>query len=140
MKATFLPGSPATGAAVVPTASPARPEFVRLPKPGTLCPWTGLSRSKLNELILPSPLNGYRPPVRSLSLRNRGQIRAVRLICFDSLMAYLRSLEVAGDNGGTPEAAHEEPTFPTTYEPLDTRNRTQKAEQLPRTGNNTGNR
>ena len=53
------------------------PEFIRLPKPGTLCRWTGLSRSKLNELILPSPVNSFKPPVRSLSLRNRGQIKAV---------------------------------------------------------------
>ena len=111
-----------------------RPEFIRLPKPGTLCPWTGLSRSKLNELILPSPLNGHRPPVRSVSLRNRGQIRAVRLINFDSLMAYLRSLEVAGDDGGIEEATAEEPIFPTTQKPLETRNHSQKATRWSRTG------
>jgi hypothetical protein len=70
-----------------------KPEFIRLPKPGTLCQWTGLSRSKLNELILPSPVNSYRPPVRSISLRNRGQVKAVRLIVLDSLISYLRSLE-----------------------------------------------
>lgn len=68
------------------------PEFIRLPKPGTLCRWTGLSRSKLNELILPSPLNNHKPPVRSLSLRNRGQLKAVRLIVLDSLLGYLRGL------------------------------------------------
>ncbi|NBV25358.1 MAG: hypothetical protein EBS05_26025 [Proteobacteria bacterium] len=68
------------------------PEFIRLPKPGTLCRWTGLSRSKLNELILPSPLNSFKPPVRSLSLRNRGQVKAVRLIVLDSLLGYLRGL------------------------------------------------
>lgn len=68
------------------------PEFIRLPKPKTLCPWTGLSRSKLNELILPNELNGFKPPVRSLSLRNRGQVKAVRLIVYDSLMAYLRGM------------------------------------------------
>ena len=68
------------------------PEFIRLPKPGTLCRWTGLSRSKLNELILPSSLNNHKPPVRSLSLRNRGQVKAVRLIVLDSLLGYLRGL------------------------------------------------
>jgi len=68
------------------------PEFIRLPKPGTLCRWTGLSRSKLNELILPSPLNSFKPPVRSWSLRYRGQLKAVRLIVLDSLLGYLRSL------------------------------------------------
>lgn len=69
-----------------------KPEFIRLPKPGTLCHWTGLSRSMLNELVLPSRLNEFKPPVRSLSLRNRGQIKAVRLIVLDSLLAYLRGL------------------------------------------------
>lgn len=72
--------------------TPITPEFIRLPKPGTLCPWTGLSRSKLNELVLPSPVNEFKPPVRSVSLRNRGQIKAVRLIVFDSLIGYLRGL------------------------------------------------
>lgn len=134
MKATYFSGAPATGGVVAPTASPARPEFIRLPRPRTLCPWTGLSRSKLNELILPSPLNGFRPPVRSVSLRNRGQIRAVRLVNFDSLMAYLRNLEVASDDGGIQQATAEEPNFPTTHEPLETRSDSQKADHLPRTG------
>lgn len=82
-----------------------RPEFIRLPKSGSLCPWTGLSRSKLNELVLPSPLNRFRPPVRSVSLRNRGQVKAVRLVAFDSLMGYLRRLE-------TEQTAEAADTFP----------------------------
>jgi hypothetical protein len=67
------------------------PEFIRLPKPGTLCSHSGLSRSKMNELVLPSPVNNFKPPVKSVSLRNRGQVKAVRLISYDSLMTYLRS-------------------------------------------------
>jgi hypothetical protein len=76
-----------TTTAPIPAAetSPLMPEFIRLPKPGTLCRWTGLSRSKLNELILPSPLNNHKPPVKSLSLRNRGQLKAVRLTGFTFL-------------------------------------------------------
>lgn len=31
---------------------PVRPEFIRLPRAGVLCAWSGLSRSKLNDLIL----------------------------------------------------------------------------------------
>lgn len=73
-----------------------RPEFIRLPKPGTLCPYTGLSRSKLNEIVLPSLLNNFQPPVKSISLRNRGQIKAVRLIVFDSLITYLRTFMQEG--------------------------------------------
>jgi hypothetical protein len=77
-----------------------RPEFIRLPKPGTLCPHTGLSRSKLNELVLPCPANCFKPPVRSISLRNRGQIKAVRLVVYDSLLEYLHSFL---QDGGTRE-------------------------------------
>jgi hypothetical protein len=64
-----------------------KPEFIRLPKPGKLCPHTGLSRSKLNELILPCEANHFKPPVKSISLRKRGQVRGVRLIVFDSLIS-----------------------------------------------------
>lgn len=80
------------------------PEYIRLPKCGTLCPWTGLSRSKLNELILPSRTNGHCPPVRSLSLRKRNQVKAVRLISFDSLLSHLRSLETHSGRSTTNEA------------------------------------
>ena len=67
------------------------PEFIRLPKPGTRCPFTGLSRSGLNNLILPTEVNGHKPPVRSVCLRNRGAMRGTRLIVFDSLIQHLRS-------------------------------------------------
>lgn len=74
-----------------------RPEFIRLPKPSKLCPYTGLSRSKMNELVLPSEQNNCKPPVASISLRKRGQVKAVRLVVYDSLIAYLRSfLDEAG--------------------------------------------
>ena len=67
------------------------PEFIRLPKPGTPCPWTGLSRSKMNQLILPCRENGNNPPVKSCCLRNQGAIRGTRLIQFGSLMKYLKA-------------------------------------------------
>jgi len=69
-----------------------KPEFVRLPKGGTRCPYTGLSRSKLNQLVLPCKENGFEPPVESKVLRNKGTIRGTRLIVFDSLINYLRSI------------------------------------------------
>ena len=65
------------------------PKYIRLPKSGTYCPWTGLSRSKLNQLILPTAENHYSPPVKSCSLRPPGSIRGTRLILYESLMAYL---------------------------------------------------
>ena len=69
-----------------------RPEFIRLPEQRTRCPHTGLSRSKLNQLILPCKENGFKPPVESKVLRNKGTIRGTRLIVFDSLINYLHSI------------------------------------------------
>jgi hypothetical protein len=70
-----------------PTTTTSLPEFVRLPKPGSRCHWTGLSRSALCELILPS-----RAPVRSVVLKRRGAKRGIRLIHLPSLIAYLHTL------------------------------------------------
>ncbi len=71
---------------------PIKPEFIRLPKSGTRCLHTGLSRSKLNQLVLPCKENDFKPPVESKVLRSRGTIRGTRLIVFDSLINYLRQL------------------------------------------------
>jgi len=71
-------------------AAPARPEFLRLPAPGSLCPFTGLSRSALNELILATPRNEFKPPVRSFCLRQKGARTGIRLVDYRSLSAYIR--------------------------------------------------
>ncbi|MBI5767886.1 MAG: hypothetical protein HZA93_08825 [Verrucomicrobia bacterium] len=68
------------------------PVWLRLPKSGTRCPVTGLTRSTLNELVLASRQNGYRPPVVSVVVKKRHAIRGIRLISRDSLIAYLASL------------------------------------------------
>jgi len=68
-----------------------RPEWTRLPKAGSLCWLSGLSRSKLNQLILPCAENGSRPPVRSVVLRQPGRIKGVRLIHVASLLAYIEA-------------------------------------------------
>jgi hypothetical protein len=62
------------------------PEFVRLPKSGTRCRWTGLSRSAICELILPA-----RAPVKSVVLRRRGATRGQRLIHLRSLLDHLHA-------------------------------------------------
>lgn len=67
-----------------------KPEYIRLPTRG-LCPFTGLSRSKLYELILASETNNYSPPVKSVSLRKKGQIKGTRLIVLQSLLDYLKN-------------------------------------------------
>jgi site-specific DNA recombinase len=67
--------------------------YVRLPKPGQRCEQTGLSRSKLNELILPSARNSFDPPVKSLSLKLPGRARGTRLIVWSSLKQFLADQE-----------------------------------------------
>jgi len=71
------------------TAFQPQPEFIRLPKRGQ-CPITGLTRSKLYDLISPNEGNGFKPPVKSLSLRKSGQTKGTRLIVLQSLLDYLR--------------------------------------------------
>jgi hypothetical protein len=65
------------------------PEFVRLPPPGQLCKYSGMSRSYLNALILPTEANNHKPPVKSYCLRQRGAKTGVRLISYDSLRNYI---------------------------------------------------
>ena len=77
--------------------NPAMPQYIRLPKAGSRCPWTGLSRSKLNQLILPCDENGHCPPVKSLSLRPRGALKGTRLILLESLLDYLSSQLEGGE-------------------------------------------
>ena len=79
-----------------PPPVPARPEYIRLPLHGP-CPWTGLSRAKLNELILPCPVNSFRPPVRSVSLAPPGKTKGVRLIHLASLLDYLHRRSQGGE-------------------------------------------
>ena len=50
------------------------------------------ARGTLNELTIPGPPNGGTPPVKSVVLRKRGELRGIRLISYDSLMGYLSEL------------------------------------------------
>ena len=67
------------------------PLMIRLPKSGQRCQISGLSRATLYVLITPSVFNGNNPPVKSVSLRTRGNIRGIRLISYESLQDYLNS-------------------------------------------------
>jgi hypothetical protein len=70
-----------------------------------LCPITGMSRSAINELILPTPRNENRPPVRSFCLRQRGAKTGIRLVDFFSLTSYIRAHEATNEGRPTGEAA-----------------------------------
>lgn len=82
-------GGPTNGLA----RDPSEAIYLRLPKPGRRCEKTGLSRSKLNELILPSARNSFAPPVKSLSLKLPGRARGTRLIVWPSLKQFLAEQE-----------------------------------------------
>jgi len=73
-----------------PVIQAARPEFVRMPKPGAVCQWTGLGRSYLYQLA-------NEGKIKTLSLRKRGAARGVRLIRLDSVFEYLEKLAAEQD-------------------------------------------
>jgi hypothetical protein len=81
----------ASNAASLPAdnSSSSRPEWIRVPKVGTVCPHSGLSRSFVHSLIKEGD-------VVSWSMRKRGTKHGVRLVSYDSLMAYIRK---AGEPG-----------------------------------------
>lgn len=69
------------------------PYSFRVPKPGEVDPYFGAARTFWNERILPTPENGFRPPIRSISDRKKGAIRGVRFIIYESALAYFQKLE-----------------------------------------------
>jgi len=81
-------GIPANNSDAIKPEAP-RPEWVRIPKSRTTCPFSGLSRAHIHRLVQAGE-------VESMSLRKRGAKTGVRLISYDSLMAYIRS---AGEPG-----------------------------------------
>jgi len=83
--------------AVVPPFNAGLPVFdqsvwLRLPRPGSRCPISSLSRSTLAELARPCKRNGYRAPVTAKVLKRRGAARGVLLISRQSLLDYLGNL------------------------------------------------
>jgi hypothetical protein len=99
-----------TAPVVVPPPSPITPhipEFVRLPRPGTRCPFTGLSRGFMNTLILPMEANGHKPPVRSYALRRNGAKTGVRLISGTSLVNFILAHAETGNAKKGSECAQE---------------------------------
>jgi len=66
-----------------------QPEFVRLPKSGSRCSLTGLSRTSLVELVDSGA-------VKATKLRKKGSQRGITLIHRESLLAYLYSQSEGG--------------------------------------------
>jgi hypothetical protein len=62
-----------------------------------------MSRAALNALILPTPANGNKPPVKSFCIRQRGARTGIRLISYQHLREFI--------------LAHAEGTAPDTETP-----------------------
>jgi hypothetical protein len=63
--------------------------WIRLPRAGSRCNVSGLSRSTLAELCRPNKRNDFNPPVESRILRQRGAVRGVLLINRLALCAFI---------------------------------------------------
>lgn len=74
------------------------PPWIRLPKSGEKCRFTGLSRSSLNALVL-----GDDPPVPSVVLTQPGSSRGVRLILLVGLLQFLDGKLAEQQSGKTGE-------------------------------------
>jgi hypothetical protein len=72
---------------MIASTNPQLEEFFRLPAKGQRI--YGLTRSTINELVLPTEANNHRPPVKSLVIKKRHAIRGIRLIHRESFLAYL---------------------------------------------------
>ena len=88
------------------------PTYARLPRAGERDAIFGLSRSALNNLVLPCKANGFRPPIRSISLKQPHTVRGTRLIVVASALEYFRKLEAeqtapeAAQAASMPEQGH----------------------------------
>ena len=66
------------------------PPIIRLPRPKERCPYTGLSRTGLVELVSPCQRNGYRPPVPVAPLKRNERVRrGVYLIPAERIFRHL---------------------------------------------------
>jgi hypothetical protein len=73
-----------------------RPEFIRLPKPRTNCPHTGLSRTDLYNLTVPCKANNFNPSVPAKNRRKPGNLRGVWVIPYGALIAHINSWDTPG--------------------------------------------
>ena len=87
------------------TVEPALPPFIRLPRPKSRCAVTGLSRSTIAELCVPSVVNEFAPPVYSRDVRTRGRQRGIRIVDTCALVSFIRSFSASADLQEGKEAA-----------------------------------
>jgi hypothetical protein len=84
-------------AAPVRVAAPIEFEFLPMPGPGQVCPYSGLRRGALYALW-------HEGLIETISIRRKGRARGRRLIVAETLRNYLRGLR-AEQSGKTKEVA-----------------------------------
>jgi hypothetical protein len=67
--------NPLSSEAEVDQAIAGLPPLIRLPKPGQRCPYTGLSRTGMTELISPGKRNNNQPPVSAIHRRSHARAK-----------------------------------------------------------------
>jgi hypothetical protein len=73
--------------------APHRVEFFRLPQPGKRDPFFGLSRGWYYKAAAAGE-------IRMVAIRNRGAVRGVRLVAYDSVLDYVRRSMAEGTPAG----------------------------------------
>src|ERR1700737_2512049 len=68
------------------------PAFIRLPRSGSRCPVSNLSRTAMDQVVRPQLCNHFRPPVKRRVLKARNATRGVRLVEVKSLLDYINNL------------------------------------------------
>jgi hypothetical protein len=69
------------------------PYSFRLPKPNSVDPYFGGSRTFWNQQVLPCPTNGNKPTVKSVTKKQPGAKRGVRFILYQSAVEFFQRLE-----------------------------------------------
>lgn len=80
------------------SAPPQRVEFFRLPAPGKRDPFFGLSRGWYYKAAAVGE-------IRMVAIRNRGAVRGVRLVAYDSVLDYIRRSMAESTSGAVPGAS-----------------------------------
>jgi hypothetical protein len=73
-------------------ASMPSPITFRLPQAGELDHYFGGTRTFWNERVLPNEENNFKPPVKSVVVKQPGAKRGMRFIVFESAKAYFDAL------------------------------------------------
>ena len=82
-----------SGSIVGQSQSQVTPYSFRLPKPNSVDPWFGGSRTFWNQQVLPCPTNGNKPTVKSVTKKQPGAKRGVRFILYQSAVEFFQRLE-----------------------------------------------